>query len=389
MYLESIEGKLDGQRICIKYDCDGNFENCGKENTPLFKVAKKNFENNNGKHICRSCQLKSKNPMRNKDVQEKIKKTCLKKYGVTNPMNKTEHVEKRKQQFENQEFVDQVIEKRKETCKEKYGTEFAQQNEQVKQKQKATMQERYGVDHPYQSPEIMAKMKANNLEKYGVENVAQLPETQIKMAKTTLEKYGVERYNQLPEMKDYLRENCKEWLKESYANPWAKGIIRPEEWNQKQSETMTQKIINGEFNPEDKRFYVTGYYTSKKCKKLKSFFRSSLELMMNYLLDVNDDVVWYENEPFSIPYEKAPGIIRNYVPDFFAFRKENKPLLLEIKPAFRMRETEVLYKVKAAESFCEKNNLEFIYIDEKFLNKNSLSLKELELLEHVEIIKNK
>lgn len=388
MYLQSIDGILQSYEVKIQYDCDGGFEKCGQESMLKLKYAEKNFKDNEGKHICRKCYLKNKNPMKKKETVEKLKKTFEEKYGGM-PMNSQEQIDKRREKFKDKEFVEQWTEKRKKTNLERYGNEFTQQVESVKQKQKATMQERYGVDHPYQSPEIMAKMKASNLEKYGVENVAQLPEVQIKIAKATLEKYGVEHYNQLPEMKDYLRENCKEWLKESYANPWAKGITRPEEWNQKQSETMTQKIINGEFNPEDKRFYVTGYYTSKKCKKLKAFFRSSLELMMNYLLDVNDDVVWYENEPFSIPYEKSPGIIRNYVPDFFAFRKENKPLLLEIKPAFRMREAEVLYKVKAAESFCEKNNLEFIYIDEKFLNKNSLSLKELELLKHVEVIKKK
>jgi hypothetical protein len=253
---------------------------------------------------------------------------------------------------------------------------------------KKSMQEKYGVDHPYQSPEIMAKMKANNLVKYGVENVASLPETQIKMAKTTLERYGVEHYNQLPEMKDYLRNNCKEWLAESYAAGGPnKGIARPEEWNQKQSQTMTNKILNGEFNPEDKRFYITGYYTSLKCKKQKAFFRSSLELRMHYVLDYDEIVKWYENEPFAISYEKAPGVIRNYIPDFFVYRKHAKPWLLEIKPAFRMREQEVGYKIDAGKLFCEQNGFEFLYIDEHYLSSNSISLDELRDLPQVEIIK--
>jgi len=384
MYLEEISGKLQGHEIKIKYDCDGGFENCNQEKIIKLKYAEKNFKDNNGKHICRKCQLKNKNPMKRQEVKEKVKKTCEEKYGGM-PMNSKERIEERKQLFKNEEYKKQWVEKHKKTSIKKYGVEHPMHLESTKNKQKQSMQEKYGVNHPYQSKEIMSKMKENNLKKYGVENVAQLPEVQIKMAKTTLERYGVEHYNELPEMKDYLRENCREWLAESWANPWAKGIVRPEEWNQKQSQTMTEKILNGEFNPEDKRFYVTGYYKSLKCKKEKAFFRSSLELMMHYFLDNDDDIVWYENEPFAIQYEKVPGVFRNYIPDFFAFRKSKCPIIAEIKPSFRMREQEVGYKVDAGKLFCEKNGFEFMYIDEKYLKIHSVTLKELKLLPQVEI----
>ena len=340
MYLQEIpKGILPGQRVKIKYDCNGGFKMCGKESTPLYKVAKKNADAHGGKHICRSCQMRANNPAKRKEVQEKIKKTCLERYGAETAMNTEENIEKRRKLFEDPVFKAEWLEKHRQTSLERYGVEHPMQTEGAKENQKATMQEKYGVDHPYQSPEIMAKMRAKNKKKYGVENVASLPEVQIKMAQTTLERHGVEHYNQLPEMQEYLREHCREWLVESWANPWAKGITRPEEWNRKQSETMTKKILNGEFNPEDKRFYCTGYYLSPKCKKHKAFFRSSLELMMHYLLDIAQDVLWYENEPFAILYEPSPGITRNYIPDFFVFRVEKKPLLLEIKPAFQDERT--------------------------------------------------
>jgi hypothetical protein len=388
MYLEKIEGKLQGHDIKIKYDCNEGFDTCNQEKIIKLRYAEKNFKDNNGKHICRKCQLKFKNPMKRQDIKDKVKKTCEEKYGGM-PMNTKERIEERKVKFKDEKYKQQWLEKRKKNSLEKYGVEHPMHLEATKEKQKQTMQEKYGVDHPYQSPEIMAKMKENNLKKYGVENVAQLPEVQIKMAKTTLDRYGVEHYNQLPEMKDYLRENCRDWLAESWANPWAKGIIRPEEWNQKQSQTMTDKILSGEFNPEDKRFYVTGYYTSAKCKKKKAFFRSSLELMMHYILDCDLDVVWYENEPFAIQYEKVPGVFRNYIPDFFAFRSSKCPLLAEIKPAFRMREQEVGHKVEAGKKFCEINVFEFMYIDEVFLKLNSLDLNELKKLTQIEFCQTK
>lgn len=388
MYLQEISGILQSHEVKIKYDCNGGFELCGQEKMLKLRYAEKNFKDNEGLHICRKCQLRNKNPMKRQEIKDKVKKTCQEKYGGM-PVNTKERIEERKLKFKDENYKKQWLEKRKKNSLEKYGVEHPMHLESTKEKQKQTMQEKYGVDHPYQSPEIMAKMKENNLKKYGVENVAQLPETQIKMAKTTLEKYGVEHYNQLPEMKEYLRENCRDWLAESWANPWAKGITRPEEWNRKLSQTVKDKILSGDFNSEDKRFYVTGYYMSEKCKKKKAFFRSSLELMMHYILDNDEDIVWYENEPFAIEYEKSPGVVRNYIPDFFAFRKSKCPLLAEIKPAFRMREQEVRYKVDAAKKFCEQNGFEFMYIDEKHFKSNNIDINKIKMLEHVELCRGK
>ena len=384
MYLQEIpEGVKTTTPIQIKYDC------CGKEHTLKHKDAKKNLEKNGGKHICRQCWLRDHNPAKRKDVQEKMKKTNLERYGTTCAMNTPENTAARNEKlFQDENVKQQIVEKRKKTSQERFGTDHPMQNAEVKAKQQAVLTEKYGVAVPLQNEEVKAKMQQTVQDRYGVTNVAKLPEVRTKMAKTMFEKYGVEHYNQLPEMKDYLREHCPEWLKESWESGGPnKGVPRPEAWNQKQSQTMTQKILNGDFNPEDKRFYVTGYYTSAKCKKPRAFFRSSLELMMHFLLDTDVNVLWYENEPFSIPYEKAPGVVRNYIPDFFAFRNDGKPLLLEIKPAFRMRETEVGYKVDAGKAYCDQHGFEFVYVDEKFLKKHSLPLEKLRLLEHVEVIK--
>lgn len=386
MYLQEILGILQGQEVKIKYDCDGGFETCSQERMLKLRYAEKNFKDNGDKHICRKCQLRAKNPMKRQEIKDKVKKTCEEKYGGV-PMNSQEQIQKRKEKFQDESYRQQRADKHRATSLKKYGVEHPMQLESTKLKQKQTMQEKYGVDHPYQSTEIMEKMKQSNLEKHGVENVAQLAEVQIKMAQTTLEKYGVEHYNELPEMREYLRQNCREWLSESWANGGPmKGIVRPEEWNQKASKTVTEKILSGKFNPEDKRFYITGYFKSKKCKKPRAFFRSSLELMMHYIFDQDENVIWYENEPFAIPYEKSPGIIRNYIPDFFVFRKIKKPLLAEIKPAFRMREKEVEYKIRAGETYCGQNGFEFLYIDEKYIKSNiTISLQEIKCLEQVEL----
>jgi hypothetical protein len=383
MYLQDVTNiPFTTTLVKIKYDC------CGKEHVFKWKDAKTNFEKNNGKHICRPCGLKLNNPAKRSDVQEKIKKTNLEKYGTAMPMNSKQNTEARvEKMFGSEEAKQKIVEKRKSTSIQRYGAEHIMKTEEGLQKVKDAMQERYGVDHPLQSEEIKEKMRQTCQERYGVDNVGKVPEIRVKMAETTLEKYGVPHYNQLPDMKQYLRENCRDWLKESWANPWAKGTIRPEDWNKKQSQTMAQKIIRGEFSPEDPRFFYTGWYKSDKCKKQRAFYRSSLELMMHYIIDTDKKVLWYENEPFAISYEKSQGIYRNYIPDFFVYMKEGCPKLYEIKPSFKKREESVQYKIDAALKFCDENNFEFVYVDENFLKNQNIDLQFLLNLPQVETLK--
>lgn len=367
MYLEEITNDIKTTtKIKIKYDC------CQKEHELKYKDANKNFENNYGKHICRSCWLKSDaNPAKNKETIKKIKKTNIKKYGSSMPMNSQENIEERRKKFKDEKWKEQWVEKHRQSSLKKYGTDHPMKTKEVQDKQKESMQEKYGVDHPYQSSEILNKMKANNKKKYGVENVASLPEVQIKMAKTTLEKYGVEHYNQLPEMRDYLRENCKEWLKESWKNPWAKGITRPEEWNQKQSKTMAFLVATSQWRGGDK-FSLQGWYSSQKCKKHRLMFRSSYELITHIFLDYNDNVEFYDYEPFTLPYRDAEGKLRRYQPDFIIkYKDENKLHLIEVKATYRANATATQSKKEAAELFCEENNMIFeMWLDNKIKELN-------------------
>jgi len=358
MYLEEITGKLPDQDVRIKYDCSGGFKMCGQERTMNIGWAKSNFITNGGKHICRSCVLSANNPMRKKEVQDKIKKTCLEKYGTEMPVNKKELVEKRKAKFKDEEFKKQWVEKHRQTSLERYGVEHPMHLKETKERQRQTIQEKYGVDHAMQSEEVKNKTKKTNLERYGVENVAQTPEVRIKMAQTTLQRYGVEHYNQLPEMKDYLRENCRDWLAESWANPWAKGIVRPEEWNQKQRETVTKLMSAGE--------WMAGYPTSKKgfcypskSKKDKVYFRSSYEAIYCYHLDNDDSVDWFSFEPFRIPYN-FEGKVRFYVPDFLIKWKQSEILSIrEIKAEFLREDDKNIAKKVAASIFASEKGMDY------------------------------
>lgn len=360
MYLQQINGILQSHEVKIKYDCAGGFEKCGQEVMLKLKYAEKNYKDNGGKHICRQCQLKTKNPMKKKEIQEKVKKTCLEKYGTELPLNSEVNIQKRREQFDDKQFKEQWSQKRKETSLKKYGVEHHMKSDISKENQKKSMREKYGVDHPFQSPEIMAKMKANNLVKYGVENVAQLPEVQIKMAKATLEKYGVEHYNQLPKMKEYLRQNCPQWLKENWENGGPmKGITRPEEWNEKQRKTVSERIKSGNWAGG----FVSncrGRYPAKKCKKENPRFLSSLELKLHYFLDHNPEVEWYDYESLAIPYFDQGGKNHLYFPDFqVKFKNDIREHILETKTWKEKDSINVQLKQNAGIDYANQNNMTY------------------------------
>jgi len=388
MYLQEISGILQGQEVKIKYDCDGGFETCSQERMLKLRYAEKNFKDNGNKHICRKCQLRAKNPMKRQEIKDKVKKTCEEKYGGI-PMNSQEQIQKRKEKFQDESYRRQRVEKHRATSLEKYGVEHPMQLESTKLKQKQTMQEKYGVDHPYQSPEIMEKMKQSNLEKHGVENVAQLAEVQIKMAQTTLEKYGVKHYNELPEMREYLRQNCREWLSESWANGGPmKGITRPEEWNQKARETIANIIAKGEWKGGHKNTW-RGRYMSKKCIKQNPMFRSGFELLYHWHLDHNEDVEWYEYEPFYIPYEKEDKTIAFYFPDFLVkFKDKNTMILCEVKADYLHDSLDTKKKYECAKNYVKNIDMEYIIMLKNDIKNLSLNFDEIIKKESVTITNN-
>lgn len=332
MYLALPENILPGQRVRIKYDCDGGFKLCGTEATPIYKTAKKNADSHGGKHICRSCQLAANNPVKRKKIQEKIKKTNLERYGTENPLNTADKIAARvEKMFGTQEAIDARTEKTKKTMQERFGADHIMKTEEGVRRLTEAMQERYGVDFPLQNEGVQEKMRQTCQERYGVDNPLSSPEIRAKAARTTLEKYGVEYYNQLPEMREYLRENCPMWLTGNYQNPWNKGIIRPEEWNNKQRQTVMVLMDQGKWNVGPK-FSIKGRYHSRICRRQKPMFRSSYELKVHWHLDNDPDVDWYDYEPFRVSYTDTEGKKRYYVIDFvIKYRSKPRPLALEVK----------------------------------------------------------
>ena len=169
--------------VKIKVKCDV----CGNEKFLSNQCYNKNFKKYNF-YCCSS-----------KCAQEKIKKTCLEKFGEESYVRTQEYKEKYKNTclekygFDNASKNEKVKQKSKNTCLEKYGfisptqnelvkekskqtcivnnnTEYSMQNESVKEKSKQTCIENYGVDNPSKSNEIKLKKESNSLKKYNCKN---------------------------------------------------------------------------------------------------------------------------------------------------------------------------------------------------------------------------
>jgi hypothetical protein len=101
-------------------------------------------------------------------AKQKIKETCIKKYGTECSLQN-----------------EQIKDKTKSTILKKYGTNNVSSNKQIQAKKKATTFKNYGVEYPSQSIIVKNKAKNTNLKKYGTEYSAQNHEVGLRVARTS------------------------------------------------------------------------------------------------------------------------------------------------------------------------------------------------------------
>lgn len=158
-------------------------------------VKFKDFKHGYCQFCCQQCAQKDPNRL------DKIKFTCLKRYGVTNP-SQSETVKQKKKETSLQKFgVDnplkskEIMEKSKTTILKRYGVTNPSQSEVIKQKKKETLLRNFGVDNPLKSKEIIEKSKNTKKNKYNDENY-----NNRELARQTCKtRYGVENVFELSE----------------------------------------------------------------------------------------------------------------------------------------------------------------------------------------------
>ena len=216
---------IDKLLICVNNECSSKV-NFVSFNYGYNKYCKKGCSAKDSKNK-KIISLKQKENWKNKskeDINKSIKKrskTCLEKYGTENVAqnnkikNKISNTLKEKYDsgLISSSFVDSEIqEKIRKTWLEKYGVDHVFKSDQVQGKIKQTNLDRLGVENPFSSELIKNKIKNTNLKRHGVENPQQSIKIRNKTQKTNLERYG----NISPLSHPEVRKKGIRTLKEKY-----------------------------------------------------------------------------------------------------------------------------------------------------------------------------
>jgi len=202
------------EKLCLRDECIVDFTTiekynrnikvnfickCGNTHNKTFRVI------NNFGGFCKIC-TKSKR-------KEKVKQTCIERYGVENPMQNPEIRDKIKQTCFNNFGVEhpaqsqEVKDKMNITCIERYGVAHPSQLQYFKDKSRQTCFNNFGVEHPAQSQEVKDKSRQTCIERYGVAHPLQSQEIKDKVKQTCIKKYGVENLSQNPEIFEKALKN--------------------------------------------------------------------------------------------------------------------------------------------------------------------------------------
>ena len=217
------------------------------------------------------------------EINNKIRETCLLKYGDEHYSNRI---------------------KAKETCLQRYGVTSPLKSEIFKQKSKETCLQKYGVEYTGQIPEKIEKTHKVCLEKYGVDSVFKVQKFRNQSLDTCIKKYAsneddinsIVNIGQLKYVKDKIKNTCLE--KYGVENPmqtqYYKNLISSIlSSNEIQKKTYNTKLKNHSFNisyQEDICFELLKQKYSDCIRQYKSdlypyncdFYIPSLNLYIEY-----------------------------------------------------------------------------------------------------------
>ena len=249
--------------------------------------------------------------------KEKVRQTCIKKYGVDCVFQDKE-VKKKIKDTRLDKYgsmcSDEAVQKAKKTKLEKYGNEKYVNTEKIQQtklerygdsgyhnveKMQQTKLERYG-DSGYHNIE---QMKQTNLERYGVEYYSQLDEFDEKIYQTKLERYGDSGYHNIEQMKqtnlerygveyaqnsDIIKEKIKCTNLKRYGNEYAIG-----------SDTVRKKIVETSIDKYDDANPYRGKLHRELIKKFPELIGFSGNKYICKCLNINCDAC--EKKQFELP----------------------------------------------------------------------------------------
>ncbi len=182
-----------GRTILNKESC--NSKDCVKKKREESQFVKYGVTNAGG---LKSSQDKAiitweknlgvKNPMYSQECKDKIKNTCLEKYGKSSFLSTELCQAARKEHGINNAI--EIKEKTKNTCLEKYGVDHPRKNIDLLHKFQLDFLKKHGVKVPSQLTDHIEKREKTCLEKYGFRHPVMNLKIQEKIKNTCIKKYG-------------------------------------------------------------------------------------------------------------------------------------------------------------------------------------------------------
>jgi len=260
-------------------------------------------------------------------VKEKIKKTCLEKYGSENYISSQDRIEKSKSFFlenygvDNYTKTEEYIQKVKESNLKKWGTDWYLQSNDKKEKSKTTSIKKYGFEFPSKSEEIKNKIKSTNVKKYGFNCPLQNKEILEKSHETLKINYGVLNPSQSPEIRDRTKLTCLERYE----------VLYP---------TQSEKVKETRKNNLTSKLGVEAYSQNEE-------FRNK-----NFYIANHEEYLQYCGNSVSLFFcKKCNNQYKISTDNFFSRKKNNIPLCTECNPIDEHRSI----KEKELIEFVEQN----------------------------------
>jgi hypothetical protein len=244
---------MTGSTYKIKVSCD----DCSKERNIEFREYNNCTNGLIEKYYCNKCK------------GNKIKETCVRKYGVDNVM-KVKNVKSKltdsllkRYGVDHYSKTDEYKEKYKNTCLDRYGVTNSFIADDFKEKSKNTNLEKYGVDHYSKTDEYKIKVKETSTDRYGVEYYSKTDECKEKVKETFIDKYGVDNYSKTDEYKIKVKETLiSRYGVDSYSKT-DEYKIKVKGIREKDTKDRYEKIIGNEYKIISYNDYIFEIFHSK------------------------------------------------------------------------------------------------------------------------------
>ena len=320
---------------------------CGKE-TP-FRTLTHGYS----EFCCVECSYKGQGRM------DKIKSTCLKKYGVENPSQS-----------------DEIKKKKEDTCLKNYGVRSGFNTQQSKDRLKETSLERYGVENPSQSDEIKKKKEDTCLKNYGVKNILEKEEIRLAGQQALIDKYGVKYAFENKEIREKARKKSRQISYDHH--DLLVSYTENGEWICKCPHIECDKCIEKQFTIKQQIFNDRVRNESELCTKLlppgSSNQGATIELFIRNILDKYN--IEYQTNVRDIISPKEVDI---YIP--------SKKIAIECNGVFWHSKKETNYHRDKFKD-CLDNGIQLLTLWEDWI-RNKPEIVESILLSKLGIYKNK